>query len=201
MVTEEVTTIHHGVVSIALFILIIPGIQMMASVMNLSLFIGVMMFFMLLEVPEMPGRVSRFFGGDPTIMSQVTRMSRYIIDILIVRTETNVIHGILFGGSLMVMGVHGAAAWGLLTFIPASIPCIGLILSALPAMLFAFIQSRIWGTGAVIAIICMLDRIVLPCSDDPRGINTLRGVSNLFEEDGETRVGGTASSRNGSDRS
>jgi predicted PurR-regulated permease PerM len=193
-------------------------------------FITVLTFFMLLEAPKMPARSARFVGGNLTVMSEVTRMSQYIIDFMIVRTETNIIHGFLFGGSLLVMGVHGAPLWGLLTFVLGYIPFIGLIIASVPAIIFAYIQFGVWGAVAVIVLVCVLNliienpvfsylasrrfempplvvilsvifwgwllgiagmffsvpitllmMIVFQCSDDLRGINTLLGVSSLFE--------------------
>lgn len=195
-------------------------------------FIGVTTFFMLLESENMPERIKQLVGGDPQKERQVTRMSQYIIDFMIVRTETNAIHGLVFGTSLWVMGVHGAPLWGLLTFALGYIPYIGLIMASIPAILFAYIQFGMWGAVAVIVIVCALNLIVenpvfsylasrkfeMPAiivilsvifwgwllgvpgmffsvpitmlmmiafqwSDDLRSINTLLGVSHLFEED------------------
>lgn len=123
-------------------------------------FIGVTTCFMLLEAPKIPGRLSRFIGGDSETLLQINRMSQYIIDFMIVRTETNAVHGVLFSGSLWVMGVHGAAAWGLMMFVLGYIPYIGLILASVPAILFAYIQFGIWGAVAVIALVCALNLIV-----------------------------------------
>jgi len=122
--------------------------------------IGVTTFFMLLEAPKIPARLSQFTGGDLVPFREISRMSRYIIDFMIVRTETNAVHGILFSSSLWIMGVHGAPAWGLLTFALGYIPYIGLLVAAIPAILFAYIQFGIWGVIAVIALVCALNLIV-----------------------------------------
>ena len=123
-------------------------------------FIGVATFFMLLEAPQLPGRIQGVFMKDPEKLSEISRMSRYIIDFLIVRTETNLVHGVLFGGSLWVMGVHAAVVWGLLTFLLGYIPYIGLIVAAIPAIFFAYIQFGVWGAVAVIGIVCVLNIVV-----------------------------------------
>jgi AI-2 transport protein TqsA len=123
-------------------------------------FIGVATFFLLLEVPHLPGRIKRVFGNNPEKLSEISRMSRYIIDFLIVRTETNLVHGVLFGGALWVMGVHAAIVWGLLTFLLGYIPYIGLIVAAIPAIFFAYLQFGVWGAVAVIGIVCILNIVV-----------------------------------------
>lgn len=123
-------------------------------------FIGVTTCFMLLEAPKIPDRLSRFLGDDAGTLLQINRMSQYIIDFMIVRTETNAVYGVLFGGSLWIMGVHGAVAWGLMMFVLGYIPYIGLILASVPAIIFAYIQFGIFGAVAVIVLVCVLNLIV-----------------------------------------
>lgn len=123
-------------------------------------FIGVTSFFMLLEAPRLTQRVTRLFGKESKKIAQISRMSRYMIEFVIVRTETNLVHGVLFGGSLWVMGVHAAALWGILTFLLGYIPYIGLIIAAIPAIFFAWLQFGLWGVVAVVVIVCILNLIV-----------------------------------------
>jgi predicted PurR-regulated permease PerM len=123
-------------------------------------FIGVVTFCMLLEAPHLPGRFQRIIGKEPEKLLEISRMSRYIIDFVIVRTETNIIHGVLFGGALWVMGVHAAVTWGLLTLLLGYIPFFGLIIAAIPAAFFAYIQFGVWGVVAVIAIVCVLNIVI-----------------------------------------
>jgi AI-2 transport protein TqsA len=115
---------------------------------------------MVLKVPYLPGRIQRVFGNDPEKLSEISRMSRYIIDFLIVRTETHLVQGVLFFGSLWLVGVHAAVLWGLLTFLLGYIPYIGLIVAAIPAIFFAYIQFGVWGAVAVIGIVCVLNIVV-----------------------------------------
>jgi len=137
-----------------------------SSLMNLGdlllyiFFIGITTFFMLLEAPHLVERVERLFGEHSQKTAQISRMSRYMIEFIIVRTETNVVHGFLFGASLFVMGVHSALLWGILTFILSYIPYIGLIIAAVPAIFFAWLQFGLWGAAAVVAIVCALNLIV-----------------------------------------
>ena len=123
-------------------------------------FIGVTTFFLLLELPRLPERLNRIpaFRGEK--LSEITRMSRYMIGFVIVRTETNAVHGLLFGSTLFLMGVHAALLWGVLTFVLGYIPYIGLILAAIPAIFFAWLQFGWWGAAAVIALVCILNLVV-----------------------------------------
>ena len=87
-------------------------------------------------------------------------MSGFVVGFIVVRTETNLVHGLLFGGVLAIMGVHAAILWGILTFILGYIPYFGLIIAAIPAIFFAWLQFGLWGAVAVIALVCILNLIV-----------------------------------------
>lgn len=137
--------------------------KVLSSIMSLGdlllyiFFIAVTTFFMLLEAPHFIGRMKEIAGPAS---GRVSQMSRFMVDFIVVRTETNLVHGILFGGSLFVMGVHGALLWGILTFVLAFIPYIGLIIAAIPAIFFAWLQFGPWGAAAVVAIVCILNLVV-----------------------------------------
>jgi len=123
-------------------------------------FAGVTTFFLLLEAPRIFTRLEKTFGKEPEALRKFTRMGGYIVDFIVVRTETNFVHGFLFGGFLAIMGVQGAVIWGALTFLLGYIPYFGLIVAAIPAIFFAWLQFGIPGAVAVIAAVCILNIIV-----------------------------------------
>lgn len=122
-------------------------------------FIAVTTIFTLIEAPRMPERIQRV-TNRPESVEGFSRMSRFLIDFVIVRTEANLVHGFLFGAFLWVMGVHAAVLWGVLTFLLSYIPYIGLIVAALPAIFFAWLQFGLWGLIAVIAAVVVLNALV-----------------------------------------
>ena len=142
------------------------GWSLLSSLLKISdllmflFFIGVTTFFMLLEAPRFLERLRHLPWVGPEKVTRFSRLSRYMIDFIIVRTETNLVHGILFGGILYAMGIQGALLWGLLTFVLSYIPYIGLIIAAIPAVFFAWLQFGIWGVVAVIAVVCILNLVV-----------------------------------------
>jgi predicted PurR-regulated permease PerM len=87
-------------------------------------------------------------------------MTGYVSDFIVVRTETNFIHGVLFGGFLGLIGVHGAILWGVLTFLLGYIPYFGLLIAAVPSLFFAWLLFGVPGAVAVIAAICVLNLVV-----------------------------------------
>lgn len=123
-------------------------------------FIAITTFFMMLEAPRTPERLARLPAFSTDKIARLSRMSRFMIDFVVVRTETNLVHGILFGGILYAMGVHAALLWGVLTFVLSFIPYIGLIIAAIPAIFFAWLQFGVWGAVAVIAVVCILNLVV-----------------------------------------
>jgi AI-2 transport protein TqsA len=129
------------------------------AIMTLFL-ITVTTFFMLLEAPHLKKRAEKIFAYKPEKLAQFSRMSQYIMDFIVVRTETNIVHGVLFGSILSIMGVHAAVLWGILTFVLGYIPYIGLIIAAIPAIFFAWLQFGTGGAIAVIALVCVLNLIV-----------------------------------------
>ncbi|MDD2474065.1 MULTISPECIES: AI-2E family transporter [unclassified Methanoculleus] len=131
----------------------------LADLLLYLFFIAVTTIFMLLEAPRVPARIRSITDRSESVEA-FSRMSKYLIDFVIVRTEANLVHGFLFGAFLWVMGVHGAVLWGVLTFLLAYIPYIGLIIAALPALFFAWLQYGLWGVVLVIAAVVVLNALV-----------------------------------------
>jgi predicted PurR-regulated permease PerM len=123
-------------------------------------FVGVLTFFMLLEVPRITAHLEEHFGKDSHTMHHFSRMVGYVIDFIVVRTETNFIYGVLFGGFLGLIGVHGAILWGTLLFLLGFIPYFGLFIAAIPAIFFAWLQYGIPGAVAVIVVILVLNLVI-----------------------------------------
>jgi predicted PurR-regulated permease PerM len=138
----------------------VTSIVSAAEAAEFIFFVGVTTFFMLLEVPQLASRMEGWGGLDSNIIRQLNLMIGYVIDFIVVRTETNVIHGILFGGFLGIMGVHGAILWGVLTFLLGYIPYFGLIIAAIPAVFFAWLQFGIPGALGVMLAVAVLNLFV-----------------------------------------
>jgi predicted PurR-regulated permease PerM len=140
--------------------LVVSSVMSLSDLLLYLFFIGVTTFFMMLEAPHFAERLRKLSLFHPDKLARLGRLSGYMIDFVVVRTETNLVHGILFGGTLYAMGVHAALLWGVLTFVLAYIPYFGLIIAAIPAIFFAWLQFGIWGAVAVIALVCVLNLIV-----------------------------------------
>ncbi|TAJ43949.1 AI-2E family transporter [Methanofollis fontis] len=123
-------------------------------------FILITTMFAVLEIPKITERLKHSPVLKPGQFVGIGRMSKLMMDFVIVRTEANMIHGFLFGLSLSLMGINSAVLWGVLTFILAFIPYIGLIIAAIPAIFFAWLQYGLWGVAAVVGIVILLNAVV-----------------------------------------
>jgi AI-2 transport protein TqsA len=138
----------------------ISGAMGLVDAVMFLFFVGVLVFFILLQLPRMIAHLEDHFGKESHNMDNLQRMTGYVIDFIVVRTETNFIQGVLFGGFLAIVGVHGAILWGILTFLLGFVPYFGLLIASVPAIFFAWLQFGIPGAVAVIAVICILNFIV-----------------------------------------
>ncbi len=136
------------------------GVASLTEAITFIFFVGMLTFFMLLGLPRMAAHLEEHFGKESPAIHNLSRMTGYVIDFIVVRTETNFIHGVLFGGFLCIIGVHGAILWGVSTFLLGYIPYFGLIIAAVPAIFFAWLQFGVPGAVAVIAAVCFLNFIV-----------------------------------------
>ncbi|MDT8357463.1 MAG: AI-2E family transporter [Methanomicrobiaceae archaeon] len=140
--------------------------RVLSSLLTLSdivlylFFIAVTTFFMLLEAPHIKGRLRRLPLMDEEKLSRFASLSQYMIDFVVVRTETNLVHGVLFGSVLYLMGVPAPLLWGVLIFVLSFIPYIGLIVAGIPPIFLAWLQFGVWGAVAVLVLLIGLNLIV-----------------------------------------
>lgn len=161
--TYGITTTAEGPIAFKLgdfMSIAISSIMSAAEWIEFLFFVGVTTFFLLLDAPRISAILETHFGKNSGTMRQLNCLTGYVIDFIVVRTETNFIHGLLFGGFLGIIGVHGAILWGVLTFLLGYIPFIGLIIASIPAIFFAWLQYDIYGAVAVIAAVCILNLFV-----------------------------------------
>jgi AI-2 transport protein TqsA len=138
----------------------VGGALSIADALMYLFFVAVLTVFMLLETPRVSEHLIGHFGKESHTIHHMSRLAGYVIDFVVVRTEANFIHGFLFGAFLGGIGVHGAILWGTLTFLLGYIPYFGLLIAAIPALFFAWLQFGVPGAVAVVVAICVLNLIV-----------------------------------------
>lgn len=123
-------------------------------------FILVITCFALLEVPEVPRRLESVFGESSVKIDTFREMGNNIIKWLVVKTKTNVVLGVSFGGLLFALGIDMAVFWALMAIILSYIPYLGLIIVSIPAIFLAWLQLGVWGAVVVIIGICVINAVV-----------------------------------------
>jgi predicted PurR-regulated permease PerM len=136
------------------------GFMSLLEAVEFLFFVAIMTFFMLLDAPRVATLFEERLGRNSETSRQMNLLIGYVTDFIVVRTETNFIHGLLFGGFLGLIGVHGAIMWGVLTFLLGYIPYIGLLIAAIPAIFFAWLQFGLPGALAVIVVVGILNLLV-----------------------------------------
>lgn len=97
--------------------------------------------FILFEAAGFPDKL-RVALGDPTqVFPQFTRFVDYIERYMILKTIISFATGLLVWIWLSLIGVDFAVLWGFLAFLLNYVPNVGSAVAAIPAILFALIQT------------------------------------------------------------
>lgn len=127
------------------------------AILGNAFFIIVITGFMILEAPNVPGRLRRYLKISEDYVSTLEGMVKKVIEVMVVRTQTNIALGAVLGGFLWVFGVDLAFLWGILCILLSYIPYLGLIFAAIPAIFLAWLQFGLWGALVVAAGVCVIN--------------------------------------------
>ena len=115
-------------------------ISSLASTLSNTLFIILVMAFILLEASGFPAKL-KAFSQDPEVSissfyKTIDNVKRYMAFKSLISLGT----GICVSVILLVLGINFPVMWGLLAFLFNFIPNIGSLIAAIPAVLLAFVQ-------------------------------------------------------------
>jgi len=116
--------------------------------------------FLLLDAAGAPKKVQKEIENPSFLLLQTTEFGRSLVNFIVIRTETNLLGGIMTAVLLLIGGIDFAILWGILTFLLAYIPYIGFILAALPPMLLALFKYGVVGALAVLIGISLVNALV-----------------------------------------
>ena len=122
-----------------------------------AFFVIVITGFMILEAPNVPGRLRRYLKISEEYVGTLEGMVKKVIEVMVVRTQTNIALGAVLSGYLWILGVDLAVLWGILCIVLSYIPYIGLIIAAVPAIFLAWLQYGLWGALVVAAGVCVIN--------------------------------------------
>ena len=138
----------------------------------------VTVMFIFLEASTFPVKL-RAILGDPQkdfqpFMAFIYDIQRYMN----IKTAVSLIEGILVGVWLFILGVDFPILWGFLAFLLHYVPNVGGFISAVPAVLLAFIELGI-GRAALVAIGYLAVESILGNVVEPMLMGRKLGLSTL----------------------
>jgi predicted PurR-regulated permease PerM len=152
----------------------------MGNFMGQLFIIGLLAFFMLLEMDSFPLKFNAILGkSNPHHETESTK--RIIVNIrnyLGIKTLTSFSTGLLIFIALKVLGVDYAFIWGLIAFLLNYIPNIGSLLAAIPTLIFTIVQYD-WQTTAWTALTYLIVNIVIGSLIEPKVMGRGMGLSTL----------------------
>lgn len=107
--------------------------------------------FMLLEVPQLPGKVEQLMSRPVEGMAAIQRALDSVSHYLVLKTAISVVTGLVVWGMLELLGVRFAFIWGLLAFALNYIPNIGSVLAAIPPILQVLVFNGFYDALIVLA--------------------------------------------------
>ena len=132
----------------------------MGEVMGNVVLIFFIAIFLLLEMDDFSFKFLAIRHGVSESLQYLITISSNIRHYLSIMTLISLITALLIWGCLAILGIKYAILWALIAFLLNFIPNIGSIIAAIPAVLFALIQSGLPGAFWTIIIYLVINMIV-----------------------------------------
>ena len=107
--------------------------------------------FMLLEVPQLPGKLKQMMSRPVEGMAAIQRAIDSVSHYLVLKTAISIVTGLVAWGMLAALDVRFAFVWGLLAFALNYIPNIGSVLAAIPPIAQVLVFSGFYDALVVLA--------------------------------------------------
>lgn len=134
--------------------------------------------FMLLEVPQIPYKLSQLSDkrseGEGSIQRVLDSVTRY----LVIKTLISIVTGLTIWGLLALLDIRFAFLWGMLAFALNYIPNIGSIMAAIPPIIQAFLFNGVNDGVSLIAGYIAIN-LIIGSIIEPRILGKGLGLSTL----------------------
>jgi AI-2 transport protein TqsA len=144
-------------------------LSFLSSLVESSTNVGFFLFtvlLMLIASDNVIKKSKKYFKEHAHFSEEFAEWSGNIQQQYKIQTMSNLISALLVTGLFAVMRIDFALLWGILAFLLAYIPNIGIIIASIPPVLLAFIQYGPIGAlivaGFIIALNIVMDNIVTP---------------------------------------
>lgn len=134
--------------------------------------------FMLLEVPQLPAKLSQVMHRPLDGMAAIQRAVKAVTHYLVLKTAISLITGLVVWLMLASMGISFAFVWGLLAFALNYIPNIGSVLAAIPPVAQVLVFHGFYDS-ATVALGYLLINLIFGNIIEPRVMGRGLGLSTL----------------------
>lgn len=146
----------------------------LAALLGTTFWIFLLFIFLLGDLIDLPKRVSSGLEVDPGILPRIDQVRSNVTTYFTIRTQVGIFTGAFNTIVCLLLGVDFALLWGLLAFITNYLPSFGFIISAIPPIIFAWLEFGI-ERAIVVAILLLGVNTVVDQLISPR--LTSRGMS------------------------
>jgi predicted PurR-regulated permease PerM len=148
----------------------------MLAVLGSFLFLVIVLFFTVADVPGVPLRDAFLRETKPGLATSMLGFVHATQHYLIMSAIFGGIVAVLDTGALWLLGVPLPALWGLLAFVTNFIPNIGFVIGLVPPAILALLDGGWSSMLAVVAVYCVLN-VVIQTFIQPRYVGDAVGLS------------------------
>jgi AI-2 transport protein TqsA len=148
----------------------------MLAVLGSFLFLVIVLFFTVADVPGVPLRDAFLRETKPGLATSMQGFVHATQHYLIMSAIFGGIVAVLDTGALWLLGVPLPALWGLLAFVTNFIPNIGFVIGLVPPAILALLDGGWSSMLAVVAVYCVLN-VVIQTFIQPRYVGDAVGLS------------------------
>lgn len=138
----------------------------LSSFIYYFVFIPILSFMILLQIDSLPKTVSQNLLKENPGLARFQKFAASIMIYVFGRLKVNLLTGLLFGISLLIIGVDFPFVWGLLTVILSFIPYIGIVIAGIPPVILAFAEGglpmALLVIGALVVINLLAENVFDP---------------------------------------
>jgi len=146
----------------------------LAALLGATFWIFLLFIFLLGDLIDLPKRVSSGLEVAPGLLPRIEQVRSNVTTYFSIRTQVGIFTGVFNTIVCLLFGVDFALLWGLLAFLTNYLPSFGFIISAIPPILFAFLEFGI-ERAIVVAVLLLGVNTVVDQLISPR--LTSRGMS------------------------
>lgn len=150
----------------------------LGNVLSNAFLIFLTVIFILLEAASFPAKLNSAFGSSKMSMKNIDNFTANINRYMVIKTWMSLATGVLVTIWLAILKVDYPILWGLLAFMLNYVPNIGSIISAVPAVLLAFIQLGMT-TAILSAVGYIAFNVIIGNVIEPRFMGRGLGLSTL----------------------